>query len=474
MLATLALAAALGCAATPPAPAPAAPALPTSATANGTSIVAIAPPGQQCCPKQTLPEFLGLTHVLETVGGCLTNIRNRLGAIWPGLEAKPPVLAITDPANLQSDNPAVAEAAAVKAEEDAAAQKAKAIEYLASIGCAGCYPGIEDALLAALDDCTEEVRFAAANGLRASAAEPCKNCRTSACCGPKIREKLEKMAYDQDANGCYVEPSDRVRRVARLALCNCMTVSPKPGQQQTRPQEGPDAPEGPPIAAESPTVAGAPAGERSVLARPAASAAPIGSGVSATNSTSTSSSKPATAATPAAPVAIQAAAQPTPQVNRPVSYEEVLTAYQLRGTPRGESLEATWEEWLLRVDQYPSRQDAIAAMTIARTQAMSAGGQVALPEIQKTTHDWTATERISSPALARMVHATPVGGVSGVIEDRGGLRMIRVLGIRPAMPTPAAPVATSPGPSPTVAARRAAVSGPSSAIVRLPPCDCDR
>ena len=60
---------------------------------------------------------------------------------FPGLEAKPPVLAITDPANLGEDaSPAVQAAAKVKAEEDGAQQKIKALRYLATIGCGGSIP----------------------------------------------------------------------------------------------------------------------------------------------------------------------------------------------------------------------------------------------------------------------------------------------------------------------------------------------
>ena len=122
-LVVLLLLAAAGCrAGAPAAPAtPAAPALPTSATAGGTSIVAIAPPGQQCCPKQTLPQFLGITGACDCLKGLLNRLRNRLGAIWPGLEAKPEILALADPKNLDSSNPAIASAAAVKGEEDEAA-----------------------------------------------------------------------------------------------------------------------------------------------------------------------------------------------------------------------------------------------------------------------------------------------------------------------------------------------------------------
>lgn len=241
---TLLLAALVGCRAAAPTAAPAVPGLPTSASVGGTSIVAIAPPAQPCCPKQTLPQFLGLTGLARGIGGLLNRLRNRLGGIFPGLEAKPEVLAITDPANLESPNPAVKAAAEVKAEEDAAAQKAKAISYLAGVGCAGCYPQVEQALLDALDDCTEEVRFAAVSGLRQSGGEPCRKCRRGACCSPKIREKLEKLAYERDETGCHYETSERVRRVARLALCVCSTVPLKPGQQPL-PIEGPDAVENP-------------------------------------------------------------------------------------------------------------------------------------------------------------------------------------------------------------------------------------
>src|SRR5262245_54622928 len=257
LLAALAACAALlsaGCAAPPTAPAPPAPTMPTSASVGGTNIVAIAPPGQQCCPKQTLPQFLGIATVCTEIKTLCNNIRNRLGAIWPGLEAKPPVLALTDPANLDSANPAVASAAEVKGAEDGAAQKAKAIAYLASIGCAGCYPGIEEALIAALDDCTELIRFETLKALRQQSMGPCKNCCRSYCCGPKLREKMEKLAYEMDSNGCYVEPSGRGRRVALRALCNCNCVPLKPGQTPSGlPPEGPSpaeaAPPPPPGAA---------------------------------------------------------------------------------------------------------------------------------------------------------------------------------------------------------------------------------
>jgi hypothetical protein len=429
---SLLLMAAIGCRAAAPAPAPAAPTLPTSASVGGANIVAIAPPAQACCPKQTLPQFLGITGACEGIKGLIDRLRNHLGAIWPGLEAKPEVLAIADPANLESPNPAVQSAAAIKAEEDAAAQKAKAIAYLAGVGCAGCYPGVEEALLAALDDCTELLRFETAKALRSTAHGPCKNCCRSACCGPKIREKLEKLAYELDSQGCYVEPSDRVRRMARLALANCNCVPLKPGDapQQTLPPEGPgpaDLPPPPPATATA-----------SVLQLPSG---PIGSGLAVLP-------EPASAA-------------------RPVSYHEAIRNYGSRDAQLAPAaLETTWEVWSARPADFASRQDAVTAMTLARIQLLGSQPAPLPQQLIRQAHGWTNPQAIRSPAIARAVAATPVGGVSGVIEDAAGWHLVRPTARRPAQPTPAQPGA------PITAQPAAGAANTPITTVRLPPCDC--
>jgi len=192
--------------------------------------------GQQCCAKQTLPEFLGLTGLFKAGAGCFGRLRNLLGSYYPGLESQPPMLAISDPANLDSPNPAVAAAADIKAQEDAAPQKIKALRYLAQIGCGGCYPDVEKAFLTALDDCTEEVRYEAAEALRKAAGDPCQFCQQTSCCSPAVRKKLKEVGTGLDEKThCYKEPSPRVRRVARLALERCGGPPP----EQPRPEEGP-------------------------------------------------------------------------------------------------------------------------------------------------------------------------------------------------------------------------------------------
>jgi hypothetical protein len=451
----LVLAAIAGCrAAAPAAPAtPAAPTLPTSASAGGTSIVAIAPPSQACCPKQTLPQFLGITGACEGVKGLLNRLRNRLGAIWPGLEAQPEILALADPKNLDSANPAVASAAGVKAEEDGAAQKAKAIAYLASVGCAGCYPGIEEALLEALDDCTELVRFETVKALRSTANMPCKNCCRGACCGPKIREKLEKLAYEMDEQGCYLELSDRVRRMARLALahCNCVPLKPS-GQKQTLPQEGPGAEAVPPPAATATASVLRPPGSPAVNS----ASIPIGSGVTAMNNGTTSS----------------------PPAARQVSYDEALRAYTSRDrTGSAEPLEVAFEAWTARPGDFASREEAVTAMTLARVQIMSSQpGQYLPPQLVRHAHDWMDAAKIDSPAVARAAGTMPVGGVSGVLEDRSGWHLIRVLARRPApAPTPAtsSPLPPNGAQLPVTPTQAATVPGiPHIVAVRVPDCNC--
>lgn len=216
----------------------------------------------------------------------LAGLRNRSGN-FPGCERKPPLKAIADPANLASDNAAIKKAAEIKAQEDMAAQKIKAIKYLAEIGCGGCYEGVDKALAEALDDCTEAVRYEAVKAILAASAcgqndcikkcvrqtKTCKEamgdcwvgclkrtcgtmhllcgkagpdgvtlksmrpgygcgaggncpgsrcaCGDGNCCTSEILNKLSAMAFEKNDQGCWKEPSPRVRAMARQALRAC-------------------------------------------------------------------------------------------------------------------------------------------------------------------------------------------------------------------------------------------------------------
>ena len=91
-----------------------------------------APPSP--APVPTIWDKLGVTGFHNCLESKLVNPHGN----HPGLEKKPLLKKIADPANLQSDNPAIKAAAQVKQQEDLAPQKIKAIKYLATMGC-GCY-----------------------------------------------------------------------------------------------------------------------------------------------------------------------------------------------------------------------------------------------------------------------------------------------------------------------------------------------
>jgi len=216
-----------------------------------------------------LCDFLGLSKLGAGACSLISCLQNELGSYFPGLEATPALTAITNPANMNSSNPAVAAAASVKADEDAAPQKIKALHYLATVGCTKCYPDVEKAFLAGLDDCTESVRFAAADYLRDAAGCPCRSCREKSCCSPAIRKKLQDIGYKMDEKTkCFKEASARVRRAARLALerCGCPPCDNNGDKKDSLPTEGPGAkdvpPAGqgaaPPPGPPSPTLAGPP------------------------------------------------------------------------------------------------------------------------------------------------------------------------------------------------------------------------
>ncbi len=221
---------------------PAAPAAPASAQAGATTVVAVAAPGP---PKQTLPEFLGLKGACQAVRGAGQCVISKLGQSFPGLEPGPPVKLLTDPANMDSPISSVKAAAEIKQDKDAADQTVKALRYLATVGCTRCYPDVEKALVEALDDCTEEVRFAAVQALRDTAGKSCETCQTAACCTDEILRRIDKIANESDAQGCPVESSARVRRLARVVISACgrqVAATPQEGPTEEKgatPQEGP-------------------------------------------------------------------------------------------------------------------------------------------------------------------------------------------------------------------------------------------
>ena len=117
-------------------------------------------------------------------------------------------------------------AALVKTDADLSMQKIKAIKYLATVGCECSTQSekVRDALLAALDDCSEEVRYEAAVAICRSAGNPCSLCNGSSCCDVEVMKRLGEIANGRDRNGCWYEPSGYVRAAAQRALNACRRV----------------------------------------------------------------------------------------------------------------------------------------------------------------------------------------------------------------------------------------------------------
>lgn len=195
----------------------------------------------------TLWNFLGIPQGLHKIRDATSNRRGN----FPGMERKPPLKALADPANLQSKNNPIKTAAEIKTAEDEAPQKIKAIKYLATVGC-GCYPGVKDALLDALDDCTEEVRYQTVLAIQDAAQMHCDTCGHACCCDEELTKRLAEIAYERNDKGCWLEPSERVREAAKQAMCACCPGQGPIGEEVT-PEPAPDRPETIPTPADQPT-----------------------------------------------------------------------------------------------------------------------------------------------------------------------------------------------------------------------------
>ncbi|MEO1992891.1 MAG: hypothetical protein ABGW78_13220, partial [Pirellulales bacterium] len=201
-----------------------------------------------------------------------------------------------------SANPAIKAAAKAKAAKHAICKKKKALEYLANMGCSPEHPEVGPALLAAMGDPDEPVRYAAVKAVYQTASEcqdkkqkknarkaigcleschdwkkkiekkfcecidrifgkappkerkckdkleecceklksactgkkqcvdhskencPCGDGR-GPCCSPDMKEKLKQLAFGRDEKGCFLEPSERVRQMAELALQACQACA---------------------------------------------------------------------------------------------------------------------------------------------------------------------------------------------------------------------------------------------------------
>lgn len=173
-------------------------------------------------PVATVWQKLGIPQAGARLRDGLVNRRGN----FPGLERKPPVLAIADPANLEEAKPKMLQAAAeIKQDQDLKKQKIKALKFLGEVNC-GCYnkdDKVEKAFLEALEDCDPDVRKTAIAALSNAAGNCPQCCRTGCevtCCTEDMFKKLEDIAFGVK-NGCYKEPVEEIRAAAKALLCKC-------------------------------------------------------------------------------------------------------------------------------------------------------------------------------------------------------------------------------------------------------------
>ncbi len=170
----------------------------------------------------TLPRFLGADVVIRRTVLLCQVVREKAAIAVPALEPKPLALPLSHPASADSPSPAVAGAHKTQKAKAAKAAKVKAIAILAGEDCA-TNPHVEEGLLAALDDVSSDVRIAAIEAVlrsRRSCEVGCNDC-LGGCCSPAIRAKLTTMVFEKSGPNCWLEPSSKARRLARLALDAC-------------------------------------------------------------------------------------------------------------------------------------------------------------------------------------------------------------------------------------------------------------
>ncbi len=190
--------------------------------------IILATPAMEASAQTTVWNWIGIPQGVNRVRDGLVNKHG----FFPGLERKPKLLRIGDPALAGVDNAAIKKAQQIKAEEDLAPQKIKAIKYLAKMGCGTCYKGVDEAMLEAMKDCTEKVRLTAVKAIGKTGNKKCPQCDNS-CCSEKITEQLAKIAYERDPDhpDCWYEPSKRVREAAKEAIKGCCQGGPLPVEQ---------------------------------------------------------------------------------------------------------------------------------------------------------------------------------------------------------------------------------------------------
>ena len=194
---------------------PAVPAVPSAAAATAAAGAAA---------PTTIFDFLGVPQIARgavKLGKATVNTTRRLLPF-----GDPPPPAGQDGANAKPDDQKSPGEKSVEHNvkaKKAAKADAQAIAFLAAVGCGDCNPDVEETLFGGLESCFPSVRAAAARTVRLASCNGCPDCNQKSCCSQRIRERLMKLGFGVDHNGCMFEQDPEVSRQCRLAfqVCQC-------------------------------------------------------------------------------------------------------------------------------------------------------------------------------------------------------------------------------------------------------------
>ena len=254
-------------------------------------------------------------------------------------------------------------------------------------------------------------------------------------------------------SGCYVEPSSRVRRMARVALCNCCG-DPFEAEPQPLPTEGPSSDGDVPPEPE-PGVAGTiherrqpeqaaktadAAGRSSTEDRTRRSSHPIE--VASSSDSSGKSKEPVVKQydnSHKAPDIIVKASETPSKPNYSPARVDLTPAVSLPGVRRDQGgPRIRWERAAVSIYRFETKEDAVAAMDFVRRKSLGENAdEPADSNLKYVTNrevGWTRPQDVRSPELAKILFELPVGHVSPVIEVGDTLLVCRVLERQPPDP----------------------------------------
>jgi hypothetical protein len=159
--------------------------------------------------SQQQQEFCKRKMCRTPFGQAMNTIVNPISCLSGGLI--PPFCPTTPSLAELQDPGAIGAAAKVQQDRAGAADRIKAVKYLAGVDCS-YWPEAEDALVNTLrGDRNECVRYEAAVALA-----------TGCCCTPKVVVALSNTVGCSTSDGGFMEKSARVRQAAEVALEHCM------------------------------------------------------------------------------------------------------------------------------------------------------------------------------------------------------------------------------------------------------------